>query len=1206
MLEALLHFSIKNRWLVVILTAVVAAVGFFQLKKLPIDAVPDITNNQVQINAVAASLSPFEVEQQVTFPMENALAGIPGLQYTRSLSRNGFSQVTAVFDDGVDIYFARQQVGERLREAAGALPPGVETIMGPIATGLGEVYMYTVEYEHPHGKGAKVEDGKVGWQSDGSYLSPEGRRLTNDVELASYLREVQDWIIRPQLKGVKDVAGVDAIGGFVKQYHVQPDPMKLVSYGLTFHNVIEALEKNNVSTGAGYVEHKGESYLVRATGRIQSIEEIESIVVGTRSGVPVYVRDVVGVNGVGLGRELRTGSASENGEDVVVGTAIMLIGANSRTVAAAVDARMTEIQRSLPEGIKAKTVLNRTKLVDATIATVQKNLIEGAILVIVVLLLLLGNWRAAIICGLAIPLSMLMTATGMVQTRVSGNLMSLGAIDFGLIVDGAVIIVENCLRRLAEEQHHKGRLLTLQERLHIVFDASKEVRKATAFGEAIIITVYFPILALSGVEGKMFHPMAITVILALIAAFILSLTFIPAMVALCITGKVTEKDMFLIRWAKQVYEPVVRWAVRLRYAVVVGAVVAFLGSLALFTRLGQEFVPTLDEKDIAMHAMRIASTGITQSQTMQYDVEKAVSAFPEVAFVYSKTGTAELASDPMPPNVSDTFIILKDKSQWRSEAELDKLIVEKTEEMERMGSHGGGHDDHGHGGEEGGHAHGPPPEGHKGKVIKLLELTLQTVPGNNYEFTQPIQMRFNELISGVRGDVAVKVYGDDFASMQKTAATVLATLQAVPGAADAKVEQTEGLPVMTVEPDRAALSRYGLNVSDVQEVVAVAMGGREAGLVFEGDRRFDLVVRLPDALRGKIDMLERLPIPLPRGESEPKGLIQTASIDGGTGLLQGQEEMGFVPLGAVARVEIAEGINQISRENGKRRIVVQCNVRGRDLGSFVNEAQAKMASVSLPAGQWLVWGGQYENLVAAKERLTIVVPICFLLILLLLFATFKSFKYSLLVFAAVPLGLTGGVIALWVRGMPFSISAAVGFIALSGVAVLNGLVMIIFINQLREKGEKVEDAIIHGSITRLRPVLMTALVASLGFVPMALARGTGSEVQRPLATVVIGGLISSTLLTLIVLPALYRIFTGTSKDGKPGPRPEVWEKGEPVMALAGAGTALTAHGDSNDGHKAAPLSPPPSSAPVEPSPTPAQVTPPPAPPKADTKPDPQS
>ena len=1137
MLESLIHFSIKNRWLIVVLTAVVAAVGLFQLQRLPIDAVPDITNNQVQVNAVAPSLSPFEVEQQVTFPMENAFAGIPGLEYTRSLSRNGFAQVTAVFEDGVDIYFARQQVGERLREAGGSLPPGVETIMGPIATGLGEVYMYTVEYEHPRGKGAPVRDGESGWQSDGAYLTPEGTRLTTDVELAAYLREVQDWIIRPQLKSVKDVAGVDAIGGYVKQYHVQPDPMKLVSYGLTFADVVEALEKNNVSTGAGYVEHKGESYLVRATGRIEAIDEIETIVIGTRNGVPISVRDVVGPDGVGVGRELRTGSASENGEDVVVGTAVMLIGANSRTVAAAVDAKMGDIQRSLPDGIRAKTVLNRTKLVDATIATVQKNLVEGAILVIVVLLIMLGNWRAALICALAIPLSMLMTATGMVQGRVSGNLMSLGAIDFGLIVDGAVIIVENCLRRLAEEQHHKGRLLTLQERLHVVFDASKEVRKATAFGEAIIITVYFPILALSGVEGKMFHPMALTVIFALIAAFILSLTFVPAMVALCIRGRVTEKDMFLVRWAKALYAPVVRLAVKMRYAVVGAAVAAFAGALLLFGTLGQEFVPTLDEKDIAMHAMRIPSTGITQSQLMQYDVERTVAKFPEVAFTYSKTGTAELASDPMPPNVSDTFIILKPREEWRSEEELDRRIAELEPARPNEDAHV--EDEHGHGEEAEGAV---ATQGHKAKLIKLLELTVQSVPGNNYEFTQPIQMRFNELISGVRGDVAVKVYGDDFASMQKTASEVLAALQGIAGVADAKVEQTEGLPVMTVDPDRAVLARYGLNLSDVQDVVAVAMGGREAGLVFEGDRRFDLVVRLPDALRGKVDILDRLPIPLPRGEQEPQESgIPALSDDGGAALSHAPIERGFVPLGTVARIEVAEGVNQISRENGKRRIVVQCNVRGRDLGSFVTEAQDKIGALALPAGQWLVWGGQFENLVAAKQRLSVVVPVCFAMILLLLFATFKSFKYSLLVFAAVPLGLTGGVVALWVRDMPFSISAAVGFIALSGVAVLNGLVMIIFINQLREKGEAVEAAIIHGSITRLRPVLMTALVASLGFVPMAIATGTGAEVQRPLATVVIGGLISSTLLTLVVLPALYRIFTGTRADGLPGPRPEVWE-----------------------------------------------------------------
>jgi len=1144
MLEALLHFSIKNRWFIVIVTAVVAAVGVYKLKQLPIDAVPDITNNQVQINAVAPSLSPFEVEKQVSFTIENALAGIPGLQSTRSLSRNGFAQVTAVFEDDVNIYFARQQVGERLGEAKESLPPGVDPVMGPIATGLGEIYMYTVEYEHPHGNGAKVMDGKPGWQADGSYLTDEGQRLKTEVELASYLREVQDWIIRPQLKGVRNVAGVEAIGGYVKQYHVQPDPMKLVSYGLTFHDVIDAMEKNNISTGAGYVEHKGESYLVRATGRIQTIEEIETIVIGSRNGVPIYVRDVVGAGGVGIGRELRTGSASENGEDVVVATAIMLLGANSRTVAAEVDAKMTVIQRSLPEGIKAKTVLNRTKLVDATIATVQKNLLEGAILVIVVLLLLLGNWRAALICASAIPLAMLMTATGMVQGKVSGNLMSLGAIDFGLIVDGAVIIVENCLRRLGEAQHHKGRLLTLQERLHEVMVASKEMIQPSVYGQAIIVTVYFPILALSGVEGKMFHPMALTVIFALVAAFILSLTFIPAMVAILIRGKVTEKDMFLIRWAKAVYEPVLRWSVRLRWPVVAAAVLAFVGSAVLFTRLGQEFVPTLDEKDLAMHAMRIPSTGITQSQAMQYEVEKAVAGITEVAFTYSKTGTAEMATDPMPPNVSDTFIIFKPKDQWRSEAELDRLIAEKTEAMEKLASHGDSHDEHaGEGGEE--HAHeGPKIEGHKGKLIKLIELTVATVPGNNYEFTQPIQMRFNELISGVRGDVAVKVYGDDFESMGKTAQQVLAAIQSVPGAADAKMEQTEGLPVMTIEPDRAVLARYGLNVSDVQEVVAVAMGGREAGLVFEGDRRFDLVVRLPDALRGRIDMLERLPIPLPNGGEELAQPVQVASVDGGTGLLQGQTEMGFVPLGLVAKVEIAEGVNQVSRENGKRRIVVQSNVRGRDLGSFVAEAQKAVAEVKLPAGQWLVWGGQYENLVAAKERLTVVVPICFLLIFLLLFGTFKSVKYAILVFAAVPLGLTGGIISLWFRNMPFSISAAVGFIALSGVAVLNGLVMVSFINQLRREGMSRDVAIIKGCLMRIRPVLMTAMVASLGFVPMALATGTGSEVQRPLATVVIGGLISSTLLTLVVLPALYRIFTGRDPGGRLAAAVQEWEKPE--------------------------------------------------------------
>jgi len=1124
----------------VLFTIIVAAVGAYSLLHLPIDAVPDITNNQVQINTVYPALSPVEIEKQVTFPIEIAMAGIPGLQSTRSLSRNGFSQVTVIFEDNVDIYFARQQVFERLAQAGESLPPGADPVMGPIATGLGEVYMYTVEYENPHGDGADFRDGKPGWQSDGSYLTPESRRLRGDVELVTYLREIQDWIVRLQLQTVAGIAGVDSIGGYVKQYHVQPDPLKLVSYGLSFGDVIDALEKNNVSTGAGYIEHKGEMYIVRAAGRINTLDEIESIIVGSRGGVPIYIRDIVAPGGVRIGRELRTGSASESGEEVVVGTAIMRIGENSRIVSAAVDRKLQDIQRSLPPGIRAKTVLNRTKLVDATIRTVEKNLIEGAILVMVVLFLLLGNFRAALICAMAIPLSMLMAAIGMVQNKVTGNLMSLGAIDFGLIVDGAVIIVENCVRRLAEEQHAKGRLLTLQERLHVVFDGSKQVRSATAFGEAIITVVYVPILTLTGVEGKMFHPMALTVIFALAGAFVLSLTFVPAMVAILLRGRVKEKEVFAIRWAKRVYSPVVHWAIRARWWVVTAAVGLFVGSVVLFESLGQEFVPRLDEKDLAMHALRIPSTSLTQSQEMQFDIESALGEFPEVAFLYCKIGTAEMATDPMPQNVADAFVILKSEEEWRSEAELDDLIAKKQAEIAALG----GHQEEEHEHEE---EHGEiQAEGHKGKLVKLIELTVKALPGNNYEFTQPIEMRFNELIAGVRGDVVVKVYGDDFDAMRKTADQVLAVLQTVRGAADARVEQTSGMPVLTVEVDRSAIGRYGLNVADVQEVVAVAIGGSEAGLVFEGDRRFDVVVRLPENLRAKPETLESLWVPLPTHE-ESANSVMLASASSLTGLTPPPADMGFIPLGDIAKIEISEDTNQISRENGKRRIFVQCNVRGRDLGSFVAEAQEKVKAVSLPPGGWIDWGGQFENLVAAKKRLIIVVPICFLLIFILLFSTFKSAKYSLLVFSAVPLGLTGGIVSLWLRNMPFSISAAVGFIALSGVAVLNGLVMVTFINQLRTEGASRDEAIIQGSLTRLRPVLMTALVASFGFVPMAMATGTGAEVQRPLATVVIGGLVTSTLLTLIALPALYRIFTGWDPSGAPVPVRQAWENDASVL-----------------------------------------------------------
>jgi len=1068
MLERILKFSIEQRVFVVLASLAIAGLGVVSLLRLPIDAVPDITNNQVQINVLVPSFSPVEVEQQVTFPIETALAGIPGLEYTRSLSRNGFSQVTAVFGDDVDIYFARQQVSERLVEAREKLPADTEPRLGPISTGLGEIYMWLVEFAEPDP--SRVRDGEAGWQSDGSYLTPEGERLVTDVERASYLRTVQDWIVRPQLKGVPGVAGVDAIGGYVKQYHVEPDPRSLVAYGLTFHDLLEGLERNNLSTGAGYIEHNGEAYVVRATGRVQRPDEIGAMVIGERFGTPIYVRDVATV---GIGRELRSGSASENGQEVVVGTALMLIGANSRTVSAAVHERIGEIDRSLPPDVRVKTVLNRTALVDATIRTVERNLIEGALLVIVILFLLLGHFRAALITALAIPLSMLLTAVGMVQTRTSGNLMSLGAIDFGLIVDGAVIIVENCLRVLAEKQRELGRPLTTSERVAVVFRASKQVRSATAFGEAIIITVYIPILFLTGVEGKMFRPMALTVIFALVAAFVLSLTFIPAMVALCVTGRVVERENILIRGAKRVYEPLLRLALRWRVAVAAMAFLAFAGSLALFQRLGQEFVPTLSELDFAVHALRIPSTSLSQSTEMQFAVERAMKSLPEVAFVFSKTGTAEMAADPMPPNVSDTFVILRPRAEW------------------------------------------PDPQETKEDVRRRIEAAVQNLPGNNYEFTQPIQMRFNELIAGVRSDVAVKVFGDDFAALLPAAERIASILRDIPGAADVRVEQITGLPMLSVDVDRGAISRYGLTVADVQDVVSIAVGGREAGVVFEGDRRFDIVVRLPEPFRRDLQALENLPVPLPPADGDIRRLADAGR----------PSSFSFLPLSAVAAINLTEGPNQVSRENGKRRIVVQANVRGRDIGSFVDAARARIDSeVALPSGSWLAWGGQFQNLIQAKQRLMVVVPICFFLIFVLLYGTFGSIRDALLVFTCVPLALTGGIIMLWLRDMPFSISAAVGFIALSGVAVLNGLVLVTFINQLREEGMPTDQAIHEGCLTRLRPVLMTALVASFGFVPMALATGTGAEVQRPLATVVIGGIVSATILTLLVLPGLYRLF----------------------------------------------------------------------------------
>jgi cobalt-zinc-cadmium resistance protein CzcA len=1067
MLERIIQFSITNRLLVILVTLGFAAIGAYALLALPIDAVPDITNNQVQINTLYPAFSPLEIEKQVTFPIETALAGIPGLESTRSLSRNGFSQVTAIFKDSVDIYFARQQVTERLAAAKENLPPGSEPSMGPISTGLGEVYMWVVEFAHPGGLSTDQTGNQPGWQNDGTYLTPERRTLKTPLERAAYLREVQDWVIRAQLRNVPGVAGVDSIGGYVKHYAVQPDPYRMLSFALTFADIANALERNSQSTGAGYIENRGEAFIVRSSALLANEQEISEIAVGKREGIPIRIRDVATVN---VGKELRTGSASQNGQEVVVGTALMLIGENSRTVAQAVHEKLAEINRTLPPDIQAKPVLNRMKLVDATIQTVEKNLIEGALLVIVVLFILLGNIRAALISALAIPLSMLLTAIGMVSSHVSGNLMSLGAVDFGLIVDGAVIIVENCIRRLTESQHHAPRLLSAKERLQIVIDATREMVRPSAFGQAIIITVYIPIFFLTGIEGKMFNPMAMTVVFALVAAFVLSLTFVPAAIAASLTGPIKEHHSIFLRVVANAYRPLLHWGLQRRMLVVSTASVLFILSLILFSRLGQEFIPTLDEKDIAMHAMRIPSTSLTQSQAMQFNIEKALNNIPEIALAFSKTGTAEIAADPMPVNVSDTFIIVKPKSEW------------------------------------------PDPDASKDSLIRRIQETLEAEPGNAFEFTQPIQMRFNELIAGVRSDVAIKIFGDDFGQLVPTAQSVANALRTISGAEDVKVEQATGLPLLDISIDREKVARLGLDVSDVQEVILIAVGGKEAGFILEGDRRFDVIVRLPEPLRNDVAAIRRLPIALP-----PIAATHEANLGNLTHAPR------FVPLEAVAKISVVDGPNQISRENGKRRVVVQANVRNRDIGSFVDEAEQRIKEqVQIPPGYWSTWGGQFENLVAAKKRLSVLVPLCFALIFLLLFTSLGSAKQALMVFSGVPLALTGGIVALWLRGLPFSISAAVGFIALSGVAVLNGLVMISFINDLR-KERSVQEAIVDGALIRLRPVLMTALVASLGFVPMALATGTGAEVQRPIATVVIGGLVSATVLTLLVLPALYSL-----------------------------------------------------------------------------------
>ena len=1025
MINSLLRLAIERRILFLCSIFLIIGIGVWSYQKLPIDAVPDITNVQVQINTSAPGYSPLEAEQRITYPVETALAGLPNLAYTRSLSRYGLSQVTVVFDEGTDIYFARNLINTKLGSIKSALPEGMEPEMGPISTGLGEIFMYTVQ----------ALPGAI--QHNGAAYD------------STALREIQDWIIKPQLAQVKGVVEVNSIGGYNKQYHITPEIQKLLQFGIGMEDIVQALQANNNNRGAGYIERNGQQLLVRSPGQLSNIDDIASVIIGEQDSIPIKVSDVASI---AIGKELRTGAATQDGIETVLGTAMMLIGENSRTVARDVAQRLETIQTSLPEGVIATPVYNRTLLVDKAIATVSKNLMEGALLVIVVLFLLLGNIRAALITAAVIPLAMLMTITGMVRTGVSANLMSLGALDFGLIVDGTVIIVENSIRRLSHAQ--RSGQLALRERLEVVYAATAEVIRPSLFGIAIITVVYIPIFSLTGVEGKMFHPMAATVVMALISAMILSVTVVPAAVAVFLKGHISEKEGVVIRGAKSAYKPILLLALKFRWIVVGFATLLVVVCLWLATTLGSEFVPQLDEGDIALHAMRIPGTGLEQAVEMQSILEQRIKSFPEVDKVFARIGTAEVATDPMPPNVADNFVILKPHSEW------------------------------------------PNPSKTKEALVQEMQEALEELPGNNYEFTQPIQMRFNELISGVRADLGIKVFGDDLDQLVSTANDILQTVNGVEGAADARVEQVTGLPTLSVIPKRTALGRYGLNVSQLQDWVAAAIGGESAGILYEGDRRFELVVRLPDTVRRDIERLSSLPVPLPNGD--------------------------YVPLSEIATLDISPAPAQISRENGKRRVVVTANVRGRDLGGFVDEVQQKIASeVDMPPGYWLDYGGTFEQLESASKRLSLVVPLTLLLIIGLLVIAFGSLKDALIVFSGVPLALTGGVIALFIRGMPMSISAGIGFIALSGVAVLNGLVMLAFIRDLwKEKGDLLL-AVTEGALVRLRPVLMTALVASLGFVPMALNTGTGAEVQRPLATVVIGGIISSTMLTLLVLPVLY-------------------------------------------------------------------------------------
>ena len=1024
--ERIIQFSIQNAIWVLLFACTWIAVGIYSYQKLPIDAVPDITNTQVQINTQAKGFTALEVEQRITYPIENAMAGIPDLELTRSISRYGLSQVTIVFKDGTDIYWARQQINQRVQEAQSELPAQIAPTMSPVSTGLGEIYQWVLKAD-PNAK-----------KPDGTAYTPMD------------LREIQDWIVRPQLQRVKGVAEVNSIGGFEKTYVVSPDLNRMQQLNISLEQLQQALAQNNENRGAGYIEDNGQQLTVRVPGAFNGLSDIENTMLGSPNGSPIRVGDIAQVS---IGHDLRTGGATYNGKETVLGVAMMAMGGNSRTVSKAVDAKLQDIQNSLPKGVVIETVYDRTTLVEKAIKTVQKNLVEGAILVIIILFLFLGNIRAALITACVIPLSMLFTLTGMAQKNISANLMSLGALDFGIIVDGAVVIVENCIRRLAHTQQLLKRPLTQSERFKEVFLAARQARRPLIFGQLIILVVYLPIFALSGVEAKMFHPMALAVVLALVAAIILSITFVPAAVALWVKGDIQEKESRWMLWLKAKYQQTLDISYQYKAVVLIFALCVLVITGFISTKLGSEFAPQLSEGDFAIQQLRSPSTGLEESLRIQKNTEKLLlKSFPEIKAVFARTGTAEVATDVMPPNISDGYIMLKPRSEWPNPKEsLDEL---------------------------------------RGRMVTYLA----TIPGNNSEFSQPIELRFNELISGVRSDVGVKIFGDDMNVLNTEATKISKIIQQISGSSAVKVEQTSGLPLLNVEVNKTLAAQYGLSVRSIQDLVATSIGGQSVGEILEGDRRFDFVIRLGEQDRS-VASVSQLPIQLPNG--------------------------GSILLSDVAQVSTIEGINQVSRENGKRRVVVTTNVEGRDLGSFVSDVQTQLKAYTLPSGYWIEYGGQFENLASAKARMQIVIPLALITIFILLMAVFHNVKESLLVFTGVPFALTGGVLFLWLRDIPLSMSAGIGFIALSGVAVLNGLVMLTFIKELRDK-YPVHKAVWQGAILRLRPVLMTACVASLGFVPMALATGTGAEVQRPLATVVIGGIISSTLLTLVLLPVLYR------------------------------------------------------------------------------------